>query len=493
MFFGIIFFDLDPRNPATTRMAAVALLMFIWWITEAIPLFATALLPLVLFPFLGIERGEITAPLYFNSTIALFMGGFMIALTMEKWDLHRRIALKIIRKMNGGPSHIILGFMVAAGFLSMWISNTATAMMMVPIGLAIIIEMENEHGVDDTHNFSVGVMLAIGFACSVGGMATLVGTPPNLVLVRIFQIIFPDAPAISFGQWILLGFPISVIMLVIAWLLITKIFSRVPKHITVDNELVEKQYLALGPPTYEEKMVLAAFVTTALLWVFRVPIQLGVITIPGWSQLIPFPGLIDDGTIAITMSIILFLIPSRTPGAAYPTLAGKDLIPRLPWNIMLIFGGGFALAHGFTVTGLSVLIGNQFSGLTQISPIVIIISVCLTLTFLTEMSSNTATTEMILPILASVAVITNIHPLMLMIPATLAASCAFMMPVATPPNAIIFGSNRVRVFEMAKIGFFLNLAGILVISFMFILLGTAVFGIEAGIIPEWASLGDTRH
>ncbi len=482
-------YDLDPGNPEVTRMAAVAILMATWWITEAIPLFATALLPLVLYPFLGIARGGTTAPIYFNSTIVLFLGGFMIALTMEKWNLHRRIALKIIRTIGGGPSRIVLGFMVAAGFLSMWISNTATAIMMVPIGLAIILEMEEDFGVEDTHPFSVGVMLAIGYACSVGGIATLVGTPPNLSFARIFEITFPDAPTISFGQWILVGLPISVTMLVIAWLLITKVFFRVPEHVTVDRELVDRQAAALGPVAYEEKAVLVVFGLTAFLWVFRIPIQLGFVTIPGWSQLIPFPELIDDGTVAITMATILFLIPSRTPGAAYSTLAGRDLIPRLPWNIVLLFGGGFALAYGFQATGLSTLIGNQFAGLAGVSPFILIIVVCLTLTFLTELTSNTATTEMILPILASVAVATNVHPLLLMIPATLSASCAFMMPVATPPNAIIFGSDRVRIPEMARIGIVLNLIGALVITLIFLFLGTAIFGIDAGVMPEWATLG----
>ncbi len=491
LFFVTTLFDLEPGNPAVTRMAAVALLMATWWITEAIPLFATALLPLVLFPLLGIARGGATAPIYFNSIIVLFLGGFMIALTMEKWNLHHRIALKIIRTIGGGPTRIVLGFMVAAAFLSMWISNTATAIMMVPMGLAIIMELEEDFGAEDTHSFSVGLMLAIGYACSVGGLATLVGTPPNLSFGQIFQITFPDAPAISFVQWILLGVPISVTMLGIIWLLITKVFFRVPEHVTVDREVVDKQAAALGPVTYEEKAVLVVFALTAFLWVFRVPIQLGFITIPGWSQLLPFSGLIDDGTVAITMATILFLIPSRTPGAAYPTLAGKDLIPRLPWNIVLLLGGGFALAYGFQVTGLSTFIGSQFAGLAGVSPFVVIVVLCLTLTFLTELTSNTATTQMILPILASVAVDSNVHPLMLMIPATLSASCAFMMPVATPPNAIIFGSDRVRIPEMARIGFVLNLVGVLVISLLFLLVGTVVFGIDFGVMPEWATFEGT--
>jgi sodium-dependent dicarboxylate transporter 2/3/5 len=219
------------------------------------------------------------------------------------------------------------------------------------------------------------------------------------------------------------------------------------------------------------------------------PLQLGVITIPGWSQLIPYPGLIDDGTVAIAMASLLFLIPTRTPDASAATLANREIIPRLPWNIVLLFGGGFALAYGFQVTGLSILIGNAFAGLAGVPPFVLILMVCLSITFLTELTSNTATTEMILPILASVAVATDVHPLLLMIPATLSASCAFMMPVATPPNAIVFGSDRVRIPEMARIGLVLNLIGALVITTAFMVLGTAIFGIEPGVMPDWAVLG----
>ena len=479
--------DLDPTRPAVSRMAGVAALMAVWWITEAIPLFATALLPLVLFPLLGIETGGVTAPIYFNSTIVLFLGGFMIALTMEKWNLHRRVALTIIRAIGGGPARITLGFMVAAAFLSMWISNTATAIMMVPIGLAIILELEAEFGEDDTRPFSIGVMLGIAYACSVGGAATLVGTPPNLSFARIFAITFPDAPAITFAQWLLMGLPITLLMLATAWVLITRVLFRVPEHITVDRSVIHEQHAQLGRVAFEEKAVLAVFVLTAVLWVFRVPIDLGVVTIPGWSGLLPRPEFVDDGTVAIAMASLLFIIPTRSAGARTPTVMGADVIPRLPWNIVLLFGGGFALAHGFQATGLSAFIGEQFEGLGGVSPWLFIPLICLTITFLTELTSNTATTEMILPILAAVSVATEIHPLLLMIPATLSASCAFMMPVATPPNAIVFGSERLQISDMARAGLILNLVGAIVITLVFLSGGTAVFGIEPGTLPAWAT------
>ena len=481
--------DLEPGRPEITRMAAVALLMAAWWITDAIPLFATALLPLLLYPLLGIEQTRATAPVYFNSTIVLFLGGFMIALTMEKWDVHRRIALWVIRSVGGGPARIVLGFMLAAAFLSMWISNTATAIMMIPVGLAVILRMEEQFGQERTRAFSVAIMLGIAYACSAGGIATLVGTPPNLSLERIFQITFPEAPHISFGVWFVMAAPISVLMLASAWLLITQVFFRIPAEVAVDREVLESEARKLGPVSFEERVILAVFAATALLWVFRAPIEIGGVTIPGWSALLPYGNLIDDGTVAIAMASLLFLVPARSPGAKSRTLMGPDVVRGLPWNIVLLFGGGFALAHGFQTTGLARFIGDGFSGLGSVPPLLLILVICLTITFLTELTSNTATTEMVLPIFAAVAVSAGVHPLLLMIPATLSASCAFMMPVATPPNAVVFGSDRVRVSEMARVGIFLNLVGAVVITLVFRAMGPLLFGIEPGVLPDWARTG----
>ncbi len=476
----------DPSNAPASRLAAVALLMAVWWVSDAIPLFATALIPLIAYPLLGIMSGRETAPIYFNSTIVLFIGGFMIALTMEKWHLHRRIALNIIHTVGGGPGRIVLGFMLAAAFLSMWISNTATAVMMVPIGLAMVLEVEEESGKEAAHTFTVALMLGIAYACSVGGLTTLVGTPPNLSFVRIFEILFPEAPSIAFGQWILVGFPVGAVMLTVAWLLITKVFYRPSARITVDRGVVETQRAALGPTSYEERVVLAVFALTAFLWVFRVDLQLGLFTIPGWSRLLPHPELIDDGTVAIAMASTLFFIPTKNRARA-ARIMERDVIPRLPWNIVLLFGGGFALAAGFQRTGLAELIGNQFAALGGMPPFLLILMVCLVLTFLTELTSNLATTEMVLPILASVAVATGVNPLMLMIPATLSASCAFMMPVATPPNAIVFGSDRISVGEMARVGIVLNFVGALVIATMVYLVALVVFDIDPSVMPDWAT------
>jgi sodium-dependent dicarboxylate transporter 2/3/5 len=342
-------------------------------------------------------------------------------------------------------------------------------------------------------------MLGIAYASSMGGIATLVGTPPNLVLQRVFELTFPKAPPISFGTWIIMAFPLTIIMTLIIWIVLTKVFFRFPEKLGVDPTIVDKEYKGLGPMSFEEKTVFICFAITAILWIFRKKLQLGFVTIPGWSQLLPYPDLIDDGTVALCMASILFFIPTRGQKAdkstimdvgvfgAYPvTVMGVEVFKGLPWNIIILFGGGFALAKGFQVTGLSAFIGQKLQVLAGISPVYMIGIVCTNLTFLTELTSNTATTQMLLPILGSLAVAIKWNPLMLMIPATLSASCAFMMPVATPPNAIVFGSGRVKIAEMVRVGVVINLIGIVIITVLFYFLGTAVFSIDSAVFPEWA-------
>ncbi|UCD76879.1 MAG: SLC13/DASS family transporter [Phycisphaerales bacterium] len=488
LFFGILLLvDLKPGEPLVTRMAAVAILMAVWWIADVIPLAATALLPLALYPLLGIMKGRDTAPIYVNYIIFLFVGGFMIALAMEKWNLHRRIALWIIRAVGGGPARLVLSFMLASAFLSMWISNTATTIMMLTIALAIISELEEAFGRKRSRKLTLAMLLGIAYGASIGGVATLVGTPPNLSFVRIFEIAFPAAEPIAFGQWMLLGLPLSAIMLVIVWLLLTRLFFRAPKDLVLPTEVIKEEYRRLGPIRFAETAVLVVFALTALMWVFRKDLALGLVTIPGWGNLLPFPQLIDDGTVAITMALLLFFIPSRATGEGESRmLLDVEVFRKVPWHIVLLFGGGFALASGFQTTGLSAFVGQQFERLEDTAPPVMIAAVSTTLTFLTELTSNTATTEMVLPILASAGTSMNINPLLLMIPATLSASCAFMLPVATPPNAIIFGSGRITVADMAKIGIVINLIGVAVITTVFYIIGTAVFSIDPGVLPDWA-------
>ncbi|MCK4858490.1 MAG: SLC13/DASS family transporter [candidate division Zixibacteria bacterium] len=489
----LIFFDLDPANPLVTRAAAVAALMAIWWITEAIPIPATALLPVALFPLLGIMPGKTVAATYFNHIIFLFIGGFIMALAMQKWNLHRRIALKIILLIGVSPRRIVLGFMAATAFLSMWISNTATTMMMVPIAMAIIVKLKENFAGKETSRFSVGLLIAIAYAASIGGTATLIGTPPNLSFTRIFSIYFPEAPEISFAQWIMFGLPLAVLFLLIAWRLLTWIFVPGKKAFAADVNIFREEYRRLGRMSYEERVVLILFILLAFLWLFRTDIITGWFVIPGWSGIFPMPGFIDDGTVAMMIAALLFVIPARSRvgttrlGQVASRLMDWQTAGKLHWGIVILFGGGFALASGFKESGLSVWFGQQLTGLGDTPPVLMIGSICTMLTFLTELTSNTATTEMVLPLLGSLAVAIKTNPLLLMIPATLSASCAFMLPVATPPNAIVFGTGEVRMADMMRVGIIMNLIGVVLITAFIYLLGTAVFSIDPGQMPNWAA------
>jgi len=378
--------------------------------------------------------------------------------------------------------------MVASAFLSMWISNTATAVMMLPIAMSIIMKMEEQFDLKDTHNFTLSLLLGIAYAASMGGAATLVGTPPNLVLVRTFEQTFPTASPISFGVWMMMALPLSVAMLLTIWVLLTRVFFKVPANLSVDHSIIEKEYKALGSLSPEEKRVLIVFFVTAFLWIFRKDLNLGFMTLPGWAGFLPYPKLIDDGTVAIGMSVLLFFMPTKSKDAKSAAILDMEVFSKLPWGIILLFGGGFALAKGFQASGLSVFIGSKLGILEGTSNIFMIGGICTMLTFLTELTSNTATTQMILPILSSIAVAMKTNPLMLLIPATLSASCAFMMPVATPPNAIVFGSGRVKIFEMVKAGIVINFIGVIVITGLFLAVGTFVFSIDPNVLPEWALL-----
>ncbi len=485
--FGLIIaLDISPDNQIAGRMAATAILMAAWWMTEALPLATTAMIPVILYPFLGIMDVKDASSVYFNSTIFLFLGGFMIALAMQKWNLHKRVSLFIIKKIGGGPGRIIFGFMLASAAMSMFISNTATTIMMLPIGLAIILKLEESFPDEVTHKFSVALMLGIAFASSVGGIATLVGTAPNLAFQRIFALTFPDAPSITFGHWIILGFPLAMIMMVIIWVVLTKIFYKPSHELNIDINIINSEYKSLGPMSYEEKIVFYVLASTALLWIFRQEINLGWLAIPGWSGIFSFAKYIDDGTVAILTSSLLFIIPTKSKKIASVAILDNKVFAKLPWDIVLLFGGGFAIAKGFQDTGLSTLLGDQFAGLAGTSPVLLMVLVCFGLTFLTELTSNTATTHTILPILASLSVALQINPMILMIPATLSASFAFMLPVATPPNAIVFSSGRVKIGEMVRVGIVINIIGIIVTSVVFYLIGTVVFGIDMNVFPAWA-------
>jgi sodium-dependent dicarboxylate transporter 2/3/5 len=482
----ILFADLEPGRPEITYTAAIALLMAVWWITEAIPLAATALLPVVLFPLLGVVDGKAISAMYFNHLIFLFIGGFLMALAMERWDLHRRIAIKVLMFFGISPGRILMGFMFASAFLSMWMSNTATTMMMIPIALSIIYKLEEILGRPKLGSYSVGLLLGIAYSASIGGIATLVGTPPNLSFARIANIIFPAMPEITFADWLIFAVWITILMFVTAWILLFVIYRPRHRWDGVNRTEFRKEYQLLGPAKPEEKIVFVLFILMALLWVFRSGFHIGNVNIPGWADLFSHPAYINDGTVAILVAMILFIIPS--PSKKGERLMNWETANRLPWHIVLLFGGGFALAKGFVDSGLSVWFGEQLSGLAGTHPMVLTSVIATMMSFLTELTSNTASTEMILPIIAGMAVSIEINPLLLMIPATLAASLAFMLPVATPPNAIIFGTGRLRIKEMVKTGFLLNLAGVIITTLVTYFWGTLVFKIGVRDFPAWATL-----
>jgi sodium-dependent dicarboxylate transporter 2/3/5 len=444
----------------------------------------TALLPVVLFPLFGVMNGKDVSSAYFNHVIFLFIGGFLVALAMQKWNLHKRIALRILLFTGTSPARILLGFMFATAFLSMWISNTATAMMMVPILLSIISKLEEHISEKDLSRYSVGLLLGVAYSASIGGIATLVGTPPNLSFARIFQIMFPEAPDISFSDWFIYAIPITIIFFVFVWIYLYFIFRPRNSMEKVSSVDFRNEYQALGPASFEEKIILADFIILALLWLTRSGIEIGSFTIPGWSSLFAHPEYLNDGTVAIGMGVILFFIPSKNSKGT--RLMEWNTARKIPWSIVLLFGGGFALATGFKESGLSLWFGQQLSGVAVLHPIMIIFIISVGMTFLTELTSNTATTEMLLPVLAGLSVSIGVHPLLFMLPATVSASMAFMLPVATPPNAIVFGSKRLEVMQMARTGLILNLLGAVLITLITYFWSTWVFDYNLFELPAWA-------
>ncbi len=478
LFLYIVFFvDLAPGNPAITYTFAVAVLMALWWITEVLPLAVTSLLPLVLFPMLGVMGGKIVASSYINDIIFLFLGGFIFALAMQKWNLHKRIALKLLLIVGNSPTKILLGFMLSTALLSMWISNTATTMLMVPILISIIMKLEEINSKKSVKHFSTGLLLAVAYSASIGGISTLVGTPPNLSFARIYVIYFPDAPEISFASWFFYAFPIAVILFIITFIYLYFVFVKkdTAQWTTIDVSTIKMEYQKLGIWLSEQKILAFLFILLASLWFTRADINLGSFSFKGWSNIFNNPKYLTDGTVAITIGILLFLIPSKKEKGSY--IMDWQTAEGIPWGIILLFGGGFALANGFKTSGLSEWVGGQLVWLKDVHPIIIILVITTLITFLTEVTSNAATVETFLPVIAGLAISLEVNPLLFMLPATIAASLAFMLPAATPPNAIIFGTKRLKVIDMSRTGLFLNFVGITIVTIATYYLGTWVFGI----------------
>lgn len=482
----LISFD-ATLSAGSKHVMAVTLLMAWWWITEAIPIPATALIPLAAFPLMGVQDVREVASAYGDSNIFLFMGGFFLAVTMQKWGLHRRIALHIIRIIGSSPRRIILGFMTATAALSMWISNTATTMMMYPIGLAIVLHVadleEEERLKESLITFKTALMLGIAYAASIGGIGTLIGTPPNIVFTSQLAQIFPEAPEIGFFQWMKVGVPLVILFLPLVWLFITRVALPVKGDLPMGRDLIQEEIKKLGCTSRGEKLTLLMFTVTALAWIFRQDIEFGVFTLPGWSRLLNQSSYINDSTVAILSAVLLFIIPVNLKRGQF--LLDWESARRIPWGILILFGGGIALAKGCEATGLANWIGMKLELFAHVPTLLMILMVCLMLTFLTEVTSNTAITTIFMPILAATAVVAELHPFLLMVPATISASCAFMLPVATPPNAIVFGSGNVTIPQMAKTGLFINLLGSILITLLVYLIAIPVFGIARDVLPPW--------
>ncbi|SFB46450.1 solute carrier family 13 (sodium-dependent dicarboxylate transporter), member 2/3/5 [Amycolatopsis marina] len=451
--------------------AAVAVLMAVWWMTEALPLPATALLPMVLFPALGVADIDDAASPYANDVIFLFMGGFMLALAMQRWNLHKRIALRTVLAVGTKPVMLIAGFMIATAFISMWVSNTATTVMMMPIGLSVLgLTLQLGNGERDT-NFATALMLGIAYAASIGSLGTIIGTPPNTLLVGYLD--DNHDIQIGFGQWMLFGVPIAVLFLAVAWLVLTKfVFPPKMKTLPGGREMIREQLNALGPMSRGEWNALVVFVLAALSWIF-IPVLADTETIGG---ALPWLSRISDAGIAMTVAVVLFLLPVDAR-AGVRTL-DWDTAKTLPWGVLLLFGGGLSLSSQFTATELSTWIGDQVGALGGLPTILLVAVAAGLVLILTELTSNTATAAAFLPILGGVAVGLGTGPMLLVVPAALAATCAFMLPVATPPNAIVFGSGHVTMGQMMRGGVWLNVVGLVLITLAAYTLGAAVLGLQ---------------
>jgi sodium-dependent dicarboxylate transporter 2/3/5 len=466
--------DSSGLSDAGRGTAAVGVWMATWWMTEALPIPATALIPLFAFPWLGIAPMKDAASPYGDPVIFLFLGGFLLGIGMQRQGLHRRIALRMIRAIGTSPSRLVAGFMAASGFISMWVSNTATVVMMLPIGLSLVDLIRREVGEDDedARRLGMAILLGIAYASSIGGIATLIGTPPNGLLEAFVRKTYGEQ--VSFVAWARIGVPFALVYLAVSWFILARCTFRSRfETIRGVEGVVDREIAALGPLRTGEKIVLAVWVVTAGLWISR-PL---IVTATGWH--------LDDASIAIASALSLFILPSRSgePGARildWP--ATRDV----PWGVLLLFGGGLSLASAIQSNGLAEHIGRSIEGLVAMGAFVPFLAVATIVVFLTELTSNTATTAALLPVLGVVSQSLEIHPYLLLFPATFAASCAFMLPVGTPANALVFGTGRVGLRDMVRAGLWLNVSGIALIVVCFWWLGSFLTGVDLSAFPDWA-------
>ena len=443
----------DVMNPQAWRAAAVGLWMAIWWATEAIPVPVTAFLPLVIFEPLGITTIRDAAAPYANPVIYLFLGGFMMALALERWNLHRRIALAILDRTGTDGRRLIGGFMLVCAMLSMWMTNTSTTMMLLPIVLSVIaVVRENipELSEKSQTDFQIAMLLGLAYSASIGGLATLVGTPPNALLIGYLAENY--GIEISFAQWMRVGIPVTLVMLPIAWIALTRFLHpvNIPASDAVNNHLRELRE-EMGPITTPERRVAVIFALVITSWMLRRPL----------TEFLGISGVSDAG-IVMTAGVLLFMIPSGNP--AQPQLMTWQYATRLPWGVLILFGGGLSLAAAVSNTGLALWLGESLAPLNAWGIAVLVVAAVALVIFLTELTSNLATTATLLPVMGAIAIQAGIPPIFLTVPITIAASCAFMLPVATPPNAIVFATGQLTIPQMVRAGLFLNLTGIVIVT-----------------------------
>jgi sodium-dependent dicarboxylate transporter 2/3/5 len=486
IFIQVLLLPLDVALlPVSARYtAAITLLMVVWWITEALPIYATALVPLVLFPVFGVLSPDVAARAYADQTVFLFMGGFFIAVTMQKWNLHRRIALFIVRRVGLETRKIVLGFMIATAFVSMWISNTATAMMMTSIALAMVTTMAARDTEGDSgkyQSFSTCLILGVAYAATIGGMATLIGTPPNGILIAQISSIFPEAPPIDFFSFMLFATPLSALLLIITWLWLTYgAFRHLPPSLAQGKEIILEEARKLGAMTKGEKLTLIVFVLTAFAWIFRTEKNIGAFTVPGIVTFIPG---VQDATIAITGALLLFLIPVDIKKKQF--VLDWETARQIPWGILVLFGGGICLSEGFLQSGLAAVIADRLTIFRDFPILLIVLLVLLVITFLNEIASNTAIASIFIPLMAITSVSIGIHPFLFMIAGALGSSLGFMLPVGTPPNAIAYGTGYLTTKDMIRSGIALNITGVILVTILVVTLVPRILGFSLE-LPTWA-------
>jgi len=444
-------------------MAGITVWIALWWLTEVIDIAITSLLPLVLLPSFGILDAKNTALQYNDQVIFLFVGGFILSFAIEKWDLHKRISLKILSLIGTSPVMILAGLMITTYFISMWMSNTATVMMLLSAVLAIIYSIEQEIGSEKKTKIASALLLGLAYSASIGGMTTLVGTPTNMIFYSFYHTHFPDAETVSFANWFVTALPISSSLLIGTFLILRYRFITKETNIKFDKSYFKDAYKKLGKFSFEEITVTVVFSITALLWFTRSDIDMGSFTFYGWSNLFgKNKEFIQDSTVAIFMALILFVIPSKKDKGTQ-ILMWEDA-KKIPYDIILLFGSGFALAKGFDSSGLSTWLAGYLKFLNDANIYVVIFAICIVVCVISEFASNVASIQLVLPILLVLSASIKIKPELLMIPATLAASLGYILPVATAPNTIVFGTKLIPLKHMVRSGAWIDLLGILLIG-----------------------------